>query len=361
MRYMFAYTFALDYLNINNFNTSNVTNFDAMFSSTHLSSIDLSNINMSNATSVDYMMYNMTSLKQLKTPNTYSSDTTKTITLPTTLYDASGNSYTTLDNNSPTSTWLKTEYVPYSITYDLDGGTVSNANQTAYNINSNSITLNNPTKEGYRFVGWSGGKNLFDEETILMNIPNATYENEYYNFRNIDAYNKYHTSGIPILTDYKLNTEYTFKISGYTESSNLSIWVYYTNGDSSNIGWLGSEEKTFIFKTAANKTIDYISFSFGSTAMVHISSFQLEEGSSATDYEPYISEETTVTIPTGSEGNRTYTAIWEEVVEENESNDNSEEKIQANISNLISSSLGMLELSFLSLFASLVAANEKRR
>ena len=43
---------------------------------------------------------------------------------------------------------------PYTITYDLDGGTLANANPTSFNENSN-FTLNNPTKAGFRFTGWT--------------------------------------------------------------------------------------------------------------------------------------------------------------------------------------------------------------
>ena len=44
----------------------------------------------------------------------------------------------------------------YSITYNLDGGTVTPANPTGYNTASETITLNEPTKEGYTFIGWTG-------------------------------------------------------------------------------------------------------------------------------------------------------------------------------------------------------------
>lgn len=43
----------------------------------------------------------------------------------------------------------------YTITYTLDGGTVS-GNPADYTIESGDITLVNPTKEGYSFAGWSG-------------------------------------------------------------------------------------------------------------------------------------------------------------------------------------------------------------
>ena len=46
--------------------------------------------------------------------------------------------------------------IDYSISYDLAGGSVSPANPTSYNIESNNITLTNPTRVGYTFAGWTG-------------------------------------------------------------------------------------------------------------------------------------------------------------------------------------------------------------
>ena len=44
----------------------------------------------------------------------------------------------------------------YTITYDLGGGTVATVNPVSYNVGSAAITLNNPTKVGYTFAGWTG-------------------------------------------------------------------------------------------------------------------------------------------------------------------------------------------------------------
>ena len=44
----------------------------------------------------------------------------------------------------------------YTIAYDLADGSVASPNPTSYTIESEAITLNNPTKTGYTFAGWTG-------------------------------------------------------------------------------------------------------------------------------------------------------------------------------------------------------------
>ena len=48
--------------------------------------------------------------------------------------------------------------ITYSIEYTLDGGALASgeSNPTAYTIETDTITLINPTKTGYEFAGWSG-------------------------------------------------------------------------------------------------------------------------------------------------------------------------------------------------------------
>jgi uncharacterized repeat protein (TIGR02543 family) len=46
--------------------------------------------------------------------------------------------------------------VTYNISYDLAGGSVASANPTSYTIESEAITLTNPTKDGHDFAGWTG-------------------------------------------------------------------------------------------------------------------------------------------------------------------------------------------------------------
>ena len=46
------------------------------------------------------------------------------------------------------------EIINYTINYELDGGTNNLANISQYNIKLGTITLYEPTKEGYNFIGW---------------------------------------------------------------------------------------------------------------------------------------------------------------------------------------------------------------
>ena len=44
----------------------------------------------------------------------------------------------------------------YKISYDLDGGQLAKDNPKTYSVETEDITLNNPTKDGYTFAGWTG-------------------------------------------------------------------------------------------------------------------------------------------------------------------------------------------------------------
>ena len=68
-------------------------------------------------------------------------------------------------------------YPTYTITYELGGGTLSNA-PTQYNKNSGTVTLPRPTRDGYRFTGWTGTD--LAEKTLDVVIPaGSTGDREY--------------------------------------------------------------------------------------------------------------------------------------------------------------------------------------
>ncbi len=79
-------------------------------------------------------------------------------------------------NRTYTANW---ELTVYQIKYELDGGTVSAPNPKEYNYLSSPITLHNPTKPGYDFVGWSATDNDADAQLIVTIPTNSVGDREY--------------------------------------------------------------------------------------------------------------------------------------------------------------------------------------
>ena len=66
----------------------------------------------------------------------------------------------------------------YTINYVLNDGIVEGTNPTGYTVNSNNITLKNPTKVGYTFTGWTGTD--LSEPTTTVTIPKGSTGNREY-------------------------------------------------------------------------------------------------------------------------------------------------------------------------------------
>ena len=73
------------------------------------------------------------------------------------------------------------EYTPinYTISYTLNSGTVSTANKTSYTVETSAFTLNNPTRKGYTFKGWSG-TNLTGDSNKTVTISKGSTGNKSY-------------------------------------------------------------------------------------------------------------------------------------------------------------------------------------
>lgn len=149
-------TFVTGINNINNLNTSNVTNMSSMFENSGLTIIDLSNWDTSNVVNMNSIFNNCLALLEIHTPELYSIET---VNFPTSKwYNASdindNNIYSNYNDTTFTtgSVHLK-KLIDYNISYVLDEDIIID-NPTTYNALS-SITLNNPTKTGYTFTGWT--------------------------------------------------------------------------------------------------------------------------------------------------------------------------------------------------------------
>ncbi|MBR0195818.1 MAG: InlB B-repeat-containing protein [Paludibacteraceae bacterium] len=79
-----------------------------------------------------------------------------------------------IDGAACTAQW---EIIPYAISYTLDGGTESPANPTTYNVETATFTLNNPTKEGYTFLGWTGSNGSTPQTAVSISAGSTGDKN----------------------------------------------------------------------------------------------------------------------------------------------------------------------------------------
>ena len=247
MSNMFKDCNSLTNLDVSNFDTSNVTDMSGMFQGcTNLEEVDFTGIDTSkvqdmgnmfdgcgNLTTVkpenievpdgvntDGIFNGCTNLPEIPikktyevilvtntngtiTPETLSVDFGKTNTFTVTpnggyyLSDLScTNGYTTnakvgenatdaqtvtvSNNNQNTSSTCTASYemATYTITYNLNGGIVSGTNPVNLTVDSEPITLLNPTKKGHTFTGWTGSNGTTAQTSVT--ISTGSFGNKNY-------------------------------------------------------------------------------------------------------------------------------------------------------------------------------------
>lgn len=155
-------------------------------------------------------------------------------------------------DRSYTATWTP---IVYSISYDLAGGSVATPNPTSYTVESAIFTLANPTRTGYDFAGWTGTGLAAPTMTVII-AHDFTGERSYTATWTLTVYSiSYDLAGGSVATPNP--TSYT------VESTDITL-VNPTQVDNTFAGWMGTDLSELT---------------------------------------------TTVTIPHGSTGDRSYTAV----------------------------------------------------
>jgi len=120
--------------------------------------------------------------------------------------------------------------VPYSITYNLNGGTISTENPSTYTVETSEFSLGNPIREGYTFLGWTmddGDEYVFSSEfggcgdrkyTARWNM-NVTQEDVSNNIINLTIESSNDSDGDGIVDSYSIS----FSGSSSYERINLPI------------------------------------------------------------------------------------------------------------------------------------------
>ena len=161
--------------------------------------------------------------------------------------------------SSTSDTSLDTEGM--IVTFDANGGTVDTQSKTVM-YGEIYGDLPTPTREGYIFKGWNG-KNMFNEEEILMAISGATYENGYYVFSPFSAREKYGAGNnvVPIY-NFKESTQYTYTVIGYSDGESLDLLFHYTNGNSKSNFYNQTNESIWSITSKVGLTIEKLRFSY---------------------------------------------------------------------------------------------------
>lgn len=177
--------------------------------------------------------------------------------------------------------------IEYTISYELNGGTLGNnengnpiTNPTSYTIETENFTLNNPTRTGYTFKGWTGisltetneNGETIDKLTKQVTINKGSTGNRSYiaNWEAIEYTITYNLDGGKLLEGANNPEKYTIETNTFTLNNPVKTGYTFK-------GWTGTD------LTQTNESGEIVD--------------KLTEQ---------------VTIEKGSTGNREYTANWQE-------------------------------------------------
>ena len=206
----------------------------------------------------------------------------------------------------------------YTVTFDYNGATGGNT------VASKQVTLGQtygelptPTKTGYTFMGWHG-KNILNVEEWLNSFNqgsncSVTKTNNSLSLTATgdDCYSASWGYDTAYRIYVKPSTNYTLSWKSNNTSVSGNVLVFKNNiANAENISYINQYYRSYLSFSTGSDT-EYITIRFGvsySGDSVTYSDIQLEEGSSATAYEPYIITSNTEVI---QNDDHTLKAIWE--------------------------------------------------
>lgn len=212
----------------------------------------------------------------------------------------------------------------YSISYDLDGGTVATTNPTSYKYESEDIVIQNPTKTGYTFIGWSG-EDIEEATTELIIRQGSQGDKSFIANWQANTYTITFNVNGGTIEETQLQVKYDTYVSLPTPNksgSTFSGW-YYEGKKIESGEWGIAKDCTLDAQwDLITYTVSY-DLNGGTNANANPSSytsydeFSLQEptktGYTFVGWSGKNVSETTknVIIPKGSVGNRSYTAVWQ--------------------------------------------------
>lgn len=199
----------------------------------------------------------------------------------------------------------------YTITYDLDGGVNNPSNPTTYTNRTETFTLEEPTKEGYTFLGWEDQQDKMSfASRCSADFYDITTENGVFtSFQNKEgnSFNSFWVQICNISTGKYLATIHNSANRVQVNkvyTSTMDTGYYYLNIK----GNTNSSDCTYYEKVYLEKDTNYIFKA--NVKEITPNQIQVE------NIQFYKEGGSTVNIPVntffkGSEGNRTLKALWQ--------------------------------------------------
>ncbi len=245
-----------------------------------------------------------------------------------TVKDLAGNNFTWSGSNTLCS--LDANFA-FPITYDLAGGSLASPNPATYTWATGSFTLNNPTREGYTFAGWTGTG--LNGPTMTVTVLPRSHGDRYYtaNWTPIVYNLTYNLAGGSLATpnpdtytietpDFTLNnpTREGYTFAGWTgtglaaATQTVTIAQGSTGHRSYTATWT-----PIVYSITYDYGIDGVSASNPATYTIETPTFTITNPSEPTGCfflgwtgTGLDAATQTVTITQGTTGDRSYTATW---------------------------------------------------
>lgn len=228
-----------------------------------------------------------------------------------------------------TAEWKVKEY---TITYHLNDGNLSSTNPTKYTIETDDITLKNPTKEGHQFIGWTGSNGDIPNKDVTISkgsMGDKTYTANY----QINTYNvQFDSNGGSSVSPQTINynstaikptnpTKEGYEFVRWLEGTNEYDFTTPVTSDKSLTAEWKIVEYTITYGTAngmnllypnpTKYTIETETFTLSRATRIVIKNgviqnYVFKGWESSYGSEPVLD----VTIPTGSTGNRHYAPVF---------------------------------------------------
>lgn len=225
--------------------------------------------------------------------------------LAVTYYDINGNYINNVGGGASVRTFTTPSnctMVAISICSQVKGGTVTatklqleyGSTATEYEpyvVNLNSVKVSISGKNLFDKVAWIDYCNTYSPQKAILN-DNYLGEECFsftHNWKSIGIPNFMEGAFEPN-TQYTISTEYTYAYEGRDNIKATVCTITYTDGEKVYVETTASNSRynKFSFTSQAGKTIRGIQFSWvSSTYRVYFKYIQIEEGTTATEYEPY--------------------------------------------------------------------------